>query len=86
MAYLKEDGSLDVDRYRKLSNEDYKREIVKLTEVQLDEYYSTKLRVLESVPTIIPREIDYSSEEAIVRDIIIDADEFLDNIIKQYEG
>lgn len=25
MAYLKEDGSLDVDRYRKLSNEDYKK-------------------------------------------------------------
>lgn len=86
MAYLKEDGSLDVDRYRKLSNEDYKREIVKLTEVQLDEYYSTKLRVLESVQTIIPMENDYSYEDAIVRDEIIDANEFLDNIIKKYGG
>ena len=40
MALLKEDGSLDVDRIRKLPFEDKKRELSRFTREQMNEYVS----------------------------------------------
>lgn len=38
MAYLKEDGSLDIQRYKKMSVDEFIKEFDKLTTTQMDEY------------------------------------------------
>ena len=79
MALLKEDGSLDVERINKLPLEEKWRELGKLSNKQVDEYYSKQI-INESKDC--PREIfvDYPMEQDGV-----DAIEFINKMRNKYE-
>lgn len=53
MKYLKEDGSLDIERIQNLPYKEYLHEISNFTKEQYDEYVS-KIPMNESQDTIIP--------------------------------
>jgi translation initiation factor 2 gamma subunit (eIF-2gamma) len=53
MEYLKEDGSLDVERIQKLPYKEYIHEISNFTKEQYEEYIS-KIPMNESQGTVIP--------------------------------
>lgn len=79
MKYLKEDGSLDVDRIDTLPLEEYTNVMGQLTQEQLDEYFS-KQPLNESKGPTRPIYVDYSMEEDGV-----DAKEFLNIMREKYE-
>ena len=62
MAYLKEDGSLDVKRIDKLPIEDKIREMSRFTREQIEEYFS-KEPINESHKPITPIKVNYSMED-----------------------
>ena len=62
MEYLKEDGSLDVERIDSLSLEEYETVIGQLTEEQLDEYFAKQPEDVAKGP-IRPVYVDYAMEE-----------------------
>ncbi len=66
MKYLKEDGSLDVERIKKLTLEEKKHIMSKLTRDQLKEYISY-LPINESREPITPIKVDYSIEDLLAR-------------------
>ena len=66
MKYLKEDGSLDVERINKLPLEEKKHIMSKLTRDQLKEYISY-LPINESREPITPIKVDYSIEDLLAR-------------------
>lgn len=65
--FLKEDGSLDVERIRKLPIEEKDREIGKFTREQMKEYIS-KLSINETMQnTIKVVKVDYTMEDLLAR-------------------
>lgn len=83
MTLLKEDGSLDVERINKLPYEEFTKVISKLTQTQLKEYRS-KLPLNESYEPIEIIEVDYTMQEDVERNGLINADEMFDKIRKKY--
>ena len=80
MAYLKEDGSLDIEYYNSLPLEEWMDEFAALTDEQVDEYIS-KLPANESKEPVRVIVVDYPMEEDGV-----DAEEFLKNLRKRMES
>ncbi len=78
MAYLKEDGSLDIERINSLPYEEYMDAMGDLTQEQVQEYLS-KLPIDESNEPMRAVVVDYPMEEDGV-----DAKEFLNNQRKKY--
>ena len=66
MAFLKEDGSLDIERINKLPYEEYMDEIGRLTEKQFAEYLS-KLPIDESHGPTRAVKVDYTMEDEYAR-------------------
>ena len=82
MALLKEDGSLDVDRIRKLPFEEKKRELSRFTREQMNEYVS-KIPINESHEPVKVVEVDYKMEDLLARGY--NTAEQISNIIRQHE-
>ena len=82
MALLKEDGSLDVDRIRKLPFEDKKRELSRFTREQMNEYVS-KIPINESHEPVKVVEVDYKMEDLLARGY--KTAEQISNIIRRHE-
>jgi len=80
MAFLKEDGSLDIEYYNSLPLEEWMDEFASLTDEQVDEYIS-KLPANESKEPVRVIVVDYPMEED-----GIDAEEFLKNLRKRMES
>ena len=80
MAFLKEDGSLDIEYYNSLPLEEWMDEFASLTDEQVDEYIS-KLPANESKGPVRVIVSDYTLEEDGV-----DAEEFLKNLRKRMES
>lgn len=80
MALLKEDGSLDVERINQLPIDEYIHEIENLTNEQFEEYTS-KRPINESKETTKAIFVDYTLEEDIERNGLVEVDEFLDKIM-----
>lgn len=83
MKYLKEDGSLDVDRIDTLPLEEYTNVMGKLTQEQLDEYFS-KQPLNESKGPTRPIYVDYTLEEELERGAAI-AKDYLNKMREKYE-
>lgn len=66
MAYLKEDGSLDVERINNLPLDERLHEIGKFTREQVEEYFS-KAPIKESHMPITPIKVDYKMEDLLAR-------------------
>lgn len=66
MTYLKEDGSLDVEKISKLPIEEKDRVIGKFTKEQMKEYIS-KLPINESQAPVKVMKIDYKMEDLLAR-------------------
>ena len=77
MVYLKEDGSLDVEKIRKLQLEEKMKVIHSLTKEQKKEYWD-KVPCVEGPPKVI--KVDYPMEQDGV-----DAFEFLKKMRQKYE-
>lgn len=80
MAFLKEDGSLDIEYYNSLPLEEWMDEFASLTDEQVDEYIS-KLPANESKKPVRVIVVDYPMEEDGV-----DAEELLKNLRKRMES
>ena len=83
MALLKEDGSLDIERINNLPFEEHTREISKLTQEQYREYIS-KIPINESCGSMGVVDVEYTLEEDIERNGLVNADEMFNNIRKKY--
>ena len=79
MAYLKEDGSPDIERINSLPLREYMDAMGDLTQEQVQEYLS-KLPIDESNEPIVATKVDWPIEEEWV-----DADELIKNLGKRYE-
>ena len=75
MIYLKEDGSLDVERIRKLPIEERAKIVGSFNDKQL-KYYISKFPFNESQQPIKAVVVDYTMEDEIRRGTGVDADEF----------
>ena len=80
MALLKEDGSLDVERIDKLPIEEYIKELGVLTQEQYKEYLS-KQSINESQLPFHAVEVDCTMEEDVKRNGLIDAEDYLNNMM-----
>lgn len=80
MAFLKEDGSLDVERIDKLPLEEYEKEIGALTQEQYKEYIS-KQPINESNKLLRAIEVDYTLEDELARGGVI-AEDYINNMRK----
>lgn len=80
MALLKEDGSLDIERIDKLPIDEYIKELGTLTQEQYKEYLS-KQSINESKIPFHAVEVDCTMEEDVKRNGLIDAEEFLNNMM-----
>lgn len=83
MAFIKKDGSLDVERINKLPNEDFEKVLLRLTEEQLDEYY-TNQPICESAPSIVPTKVNFKLEDALANGTLVDAKKFLNDMLDKY--
>ena len=83
MVFLKEDGSLDIERINKLPVEQHMNMLGELTSKQWDYYLST-WPIIDS--NDCPRNIivDYTMEDEIKRGTAVDADIFLNKMRKKY--
>ena len=84
MAYLKEDGSLDIERINSLPYEEYMDAMGDLTQEQVQEYLS-KLPIDESDEPMRAVVVDYTLEEELERGSAFDAEEVINNIGKRRE-
>ena len=75
MVYLKEDGSLDIERIRKLPLEERAKIVSSFNDNQL-KYYVSKFPINESRQPIKAVVVDYTMEDEIRRGTGVDADEF----------
>ena len=64
MEYLKEDGSLDVERIRKLSLDERLHEIGRFTREQVEEYFS---KVPVCYGPIKPVKVNYKMEDLLAK-------------------
>ena len=81
--YLKEDGSLDVERINKLPIEEYMDVIGDLTQEQY-KYYLSKTPINESQEPVRAVVVDYTLEEELERGCL-DLEVYLKNKRKEYE-
>lgn len=81
MALLKEDGSLDVERINNLPFEEHVREISNLSQEQFKEYFS---KLPSTYNPICVVDVDYTMEEDVIRNGLVNADEMFDKIRKKY--
>ena len=81
MVFLKEDGSLDIERINKLSLEEYMDMMGDLTQEQVREYL-TKLPINESKEPMKTVIVDYTLEEEIERGGVI-AEDLINNLRKK---
>ena len=81
--YLKEDGSLDIERINKLPIEEYMDVIGNLTQEQY-QYYLSKLPINEGHEQTKPVVVDYTLEEEIERGTAVDAEDFLNKMREKY--
>ena len=79
MAYLKEDGSLDIERINSLPLREFMEAIGDLTQEQYKDYIS-KLPINESMEPVRAITVDWSTEEELERGAI--THEELMNILK----
>lgn len=84
MALLKEDGSLDVEHINKLPLEEYIKELELLTQEQYKDYIS-KLLINESKEPFHTVDVDCTMEEDVKRNGLIDAEDFLNNMLNDVE-
>ena len=82
MVFLKEDGSLDIERINKLPLEEYMDMMGDLTQEQVREYV-TKLPINESKEPMKAVIVDYTLEEEIERGGVI-AEDLINNLRKKY--
>ena len=66
MALLKEDGSLDIERIKKLPLDEKLHEMGSFTREQVEEYFS-KVPISESHKPIKPVKVDYSMEDLLAK-------------------
>ena len=85
MVYLKEDGTLDVERINNLPIEEYMEVIGNLTKEQY-QYYLSKLPINEGNEHTKAVVVDYTLEDEIERGTAVDADAFLNEIKIKYLG
>ena len=81
MVFLKEDGSLDIERINKLPLDEYMDMMGDLTQEQVSEYV-TKLPINESKEPMKAVIVDYTLEEEIERGGII-AEDLINNLRKK---
>ena len=81
MVFLKEDGSLDIERINKLPLEEYMDMMGDLTQEQVREYV-TKLPINESKEPMTAVIVDYTLEEEIERGGVI-AEDLINNLRKK---
>ena len=81
MVFLKEDGSLDIERINKLPLEEYMYMMGDLTQEQVREYV-TKLPINESKEPMKAVIVDYTLEEEIERGGVI-AEDLINNLRKK---
>ena len=81
MVFLKDDGSLDVDRINKLTLEEYMDMMGNLTQEQVREYL-TKLPVNESKEPMKAVIVDYTLDEELERGAVI-AEDLINNLKKK---
>ena len=79
MEYLKEDGSLDVERINKLPLEEFMENMGGLTQEQVKEYLS-KSPINESNEAVHAVVVDYTLEEELKRGIVFDAEDVINKI------
>ena len=82
MAFLKEDGSLDIERINKLPYEEYMDEIGRLTDEQFAEYLS-KIPESQSHEPMRAVKVDYTMEDEYARGAV-NAREFINNLLDEY--
>lgn len=73
MAYLKEDGSLDIERINSLPLREFMEAIGDLTQEQYKDYIS-KLPINESMEPVRAITVDWSTEEELERGAITHED------------
>lgn len=83
MVFLKEDGSLDIDRINKLPVEEHMSMLGEFTSRQIDEYLS---RCPINEDKNCPRNIvvDYTMEDELKRGSCVDMDAFLKKMKDEY--
>ena len=84
MTYLKEDGSLDIERINNLPIEEYMEVIGNLTKEQY-QYYLSKLPINEGNEHTKAVVVDYTLEEELERGSGVDIEEYLNNWKKELE-
>ena len=84
MALLKEDGSLDIERINNLPFEEYIKEIGTFTPVQ-DKEYLSKISLNENNEPFHVVEVDCTMEEDVKRNGLVDAEDFLNNMLNDVE-
>ena len=84
MVYLKEDGSLDIERINNLPIEEYMEVIGNLTKEQY-QYYLSKLPINEGNEHTKAVVVDYTLEEELERGSGVDIEEYLNNWKKDLE-
>ena len=82
MVFLKEDGSLDIERINNLPIDEFADMMGDLTQVQMNEYVS-KLTINESYGPTRPIVVDYTLEEELERGGVI-VDDLLNNLRKKH--
>lgn len=85
MALLKEDGTLDIEHINQLPIDEYIDEIGGLTSEQFEEY-SSKRPINESKETTQAIFVDYTIDEDIERNGLVEVNEFLDKIMESIES
>ena len=81
--YLKEDGSLDVERINKLPIDEYTDVMGDLTQEQY-KYYLSKTPINESQEPVRAVVVDYTLEEEIERGTGVDIEDFLNKMREKY--
>ena len=82
MVFLKEDGSLDIERMNALPIEEHMKMVGELSDEQYHFYVST-LPINEDHQPAKAIVVDYSMEDEIKRGTAVDADELLKRLRKE---
>lgn len=83
MVYLKEDGSLDIEKINNLPLEDFTRVVESLTEKEYS-YFASNQMINECIEPVRTINVDYTLEEDIQRNNIVIVDDFLNKMRENY--
>lgn len=81
MVFLKEDGSLDIERIDTLPLLEYYDMLGDLSESQIEKY-SAKLPINESKLPLQSTKVDFTIAEGIENGILVDAEDFINKLRK----